>query len=149
MTFYTYPMVNNIFTTTVFIVIFMIGILMIALPFIEFQTKTAFAKEIPIKISYNNIAKYKNFDVNALINSSSHNVNTNNVDAFAEKVSTNKSQFLLDTNNNETKKNMSLLSKNTTTTSLDQLNDHNSNNLRQLWSLEIIRHIRYLLQKLY
>ncbi len=40
---------------------------MIALPFIEFQTKTAFAKEIPIKNSYNNIAKYKNFDVNALI----------------------------------------------------------------------------------
>ncbi len=104
---------------------------MIVLPFIEFQTETAIAKEIPFKNLYNNIAEFTNFDVNALINSSSHNTDKNKVDAFAAKVSTNMSPILLVTNNNETKKNMSLLSKNTTTTtttsSLEQLNNYNSN----------------------
>ncbi len=65
-------MVNNILITTIFVVTSIIWILIIVLPFVDFQTETAFAKEISIKNSYNYITINNNNELNALNNSGSN-----------------------------------------------------------------------------
>jgi plastocyanin len=69
-------MLNNMRTTTIFVEISIIGILIMMLPFVGFQAKAvAFAKEIVTKNSYNYIAIDKNNDMNALNKSYSNDLN--------------------------------------------------------------------------
>jgi plastocyanin len=118
-------MLNNMPTTAIFVVIFIIGILIMMLPFLVFQTRAAvFAKEIVTKNSYIDIAIDKNNGMNVLNKSYINDTNKINNNISLSNISNKSTPILSHENNNEINKNMSL-SKNTTTYS--QVNKNNNN----------------------
>lgn len=110
---------SNFSTITIFVAISISGILIMVLLFAEFQTEAIFAKEIAIKSSYIPVTIYKKNDMNVLYKSSSSDASRINIGYAVENIST---------KNKDANKNMSLLSKNDTT-SLDILNNNNVKNI--------------------
>ncbi len=97
---------NNMRTTTIFVVMFIIGILIMMLSSIGFKTKAvAFAKEIVIKKSYNHISIDKNYDMNKL--NKSYSLYTNKINTGIN-ISNKSTQLLPHENNTVTDKNMPL-----------------------------------------
>jgi plastocyanin len=118
-------MLNNMRTIAIFVVIFIIGILIMMLPLLGFQTRAAvFAKEIVTKNSFNYIAIDKNNGINVLNKSYIDDTNKINNSTNLSNISNKSIPILSHKNNNEINKTISL-SKNTTTYSQINKNDNN------------------------